>query len=111
MMRSDRRAGIGALHTGRELRSTGGASSVVPADIVGKLIVLGVVLAFSFSAPAAPLAVLQEDADRSRLRRQAQRAGLHGLFGQADRGFTQKLDVLGADHALGGRGRRGSEMR
>ena len=57
MMRSDRRAGIG-LHAGRELRSTGpGATSYVPADIVGKLIVLGVVLAFSFSAPAAPLAV------------------------------------------------------
>ena len=60
---------------------------------------------------AAPLAVLQEDADRSRLRRQTQRAGLHGLFGQADRGFPQELDVLGADHALGGRRRRDSEMR
>src|SRR5262245_9308851 len=47
------------------------------------------------------LAVLQEDADRARLRREAQRAGLHGLFRQADRGFAEELDVLGADHALG----------
>ena len=31
--------------------------------------------------PPAPLDVLQENADRSRLRCQAQRAGLHGLFG------------------------------
>ena len=33
--------------------------------------------------PQAPLAVLQEDADRARLRRQAERAGLHGLFATA----------------------------
>ncbi len=33
--------------------------------------------------PQAPLAVLQEDADRARLRHQAERAGLHGLLGHA----------------------------
>src|SRR5262245_43962678 len=51
-------------------------------------------------SPAA-LDVLQEDADRARLRREAQRAGLHGVFRQADRGFAEELDLLGADHALG----------
>ena len=35
--------------------------------------------------PPTPVAVLQEDADRPRLRHQAQCAGLHGLFGQIDR--------------------------
>ena len=53
--------------------------------------------------PAAPLAVLQENADRARLRRQAERAGLHGLFGQADRRLAEKLDLVGADHAVGQR--------
>jgi hypothetical protein len=32
----------------------GAAGAHVPADIVGKLIVLGIVLAFSFAATAAP---------------------------------------------------------
>ena len=45
--------------------------------------------------------VLQEDADRPRLRRQAERAGLHGLFRQTDRRLAEEFDVLGADHALG----------
>jgi hypothetical protein len=42
MMASDRPVDMGASH------------AHVPADIVGKLIVLGIVLAFSFAAPAAP---------------------------------------------------------
>jgi len=42
MMASDRPAETGASH------------AHVPADIVGKLIVLGIVLAFLFAAPAAP---------------------------------------------------------
>jgi hypothetical protein len=42
MMASDRPADMGASH------------AHVPADIVGKLIVLGIVLAFSLAAPAAP---------------------------------------------------------
>jgi hypothetical protein len=55
MMRSDRRTDIGAPRAPQELTSTGsGAGPYVPADIAGKLIVLGVVLAFSFFAPAAP---------------------------------------------------------
>jgi len=33
---------------------TGASPAHVPADILGKLIVLGIVLAFSFVAPAAP---------------------------------------------------------
>jgi hypothetical protein len=41
-MASDRPADMGA------------SRAHVPADIVGKLIVLGIVLAFSFAAPAAP---------------------------------------------------------
>jgi hypothetical protein len=41
-MASDRPAEMGASHPH------------VPADIVGKLIVLGIVLAFSFAVPAAP---------------------------------------------------------
>ena len=51
--------------------------------------------------PAAAIAFLQEDADRARLRRQAQRAGLYGLLGQADRRLAEKLDLIGADHAVG----------
>jgi hypothetical protein len=42
MMASDRPADMGASH------------AHAPADIVGKLIVLGIVLAFSLAAPAAP---------------------------------------------------------
>src|SRR5258708_3204695 len=61
--------------------------------------------------PPAPLAVLQEDADRPRLRRQAECAGLHGLFGQTDRRLAQEFNVLGPDHALGGSRWRGSEIR
>ena len=45
------------------------------------------------SIPPAPLAVLQEDADRARLRREAQRAGLHGLFRPADRRLAEELDL------------------
>ena len=51
--------------------------------------------------PPAPLAVLQEDADRARLRRQAQRARLHGLFGPHDRRLAEEFDIDGADHAVG----------
>ena len=53
----------------------------------------------------------KKNADRPRLRCQAQRAGLHGLFGQTDRRFTEKLDLLGTDHAVGGSRCRGAEMR
>ena len=62
------------------------------------------------SVPAAAVVVLQEDADRPRLRRQAERAGLHGLFRQTDRRIAQEFDVLGTDHALGSRRYRDSEM-
>jgi CreA protein len=51
--------------------------------------------------PQAPLTVLQEDADRARLRHQAERAGLHGLFRPPHRRFAEELDLVGADHALG----------
>ena len=43
--------------------------------------------------PPPPLAVLQEDADRARLRHEAQRARLHGLFGPADRRLAEELDL------------------
>src|SRR5262249_943667 len=60
-------------------------------------------------------AVLQENADRARLRREAERARLHGLFRQADRRLAEELDVVGADHALGrecpGRKMRGLDRR
>ena len=49
----------------------------------------------------APLARLQAHAHRARLRRQAQRPRLHGLFGPADRGLAQELDLERADHAVG----------
>ena len=51
--------------------------------------------------PPAPLAVLQEDADRARLRHQTERAGLHGLFRPHDRRLAEEFDLLGADHAVG----------
>src|SRR6185437_10308745 len=61
--------------------------------------------------PTAALVVLQEDANRAGLRRQAKRAGLYGLFGPTDRGLAEKLHLLGTDHAMG-RGRyRRSEVR
>ena len=47
------------------------------------------------------VAVLQADADRARLRRQAQRARLHGLFRPSHRRLAQELDLHGADHAVG----------
>ena len=56
--------------------------------------------------PSTALAVLQEDANRPRLRREAQCAGLHGLFRQDHRGFTEEFDLVGADHALGQRAAR-----
>src|SRR5712672_3028068 len=59
---------------------------------------------------AATLAVLQEDANRPWLRRQAERAGLYGLFGQTDRGIAEEFNFLGAHHALGSRRCRGAEM-
>jgi CreA protein len=59
---------------------------------------------------AAALAVLQEDANRPWLRRQAERAGLYGLFGQTDRGFAEEFNFLGAHHALGSRRCPGAEM-
>src|SRR5262245_14782776 len=58
----------------------------------------------------APLAVLQEDADRARLRRQAQRAGLHGLFRPAHRRLAEELDLHGPNHAVG-RERPGAALR
>ena len=60
--------------------------------------------------PQAPLAVLQEDADRARLRRQAQRAGLHGLLRPPHRRLTEELDLDGSDHAVG-RERPGAALR
>src|SRR4029079_18616943 len=50
--------------------------------------------------PAA-IAVLQEDADRARLRRQGKRAGLYGLFRSHHRRLAEELDLVGADHAVG----------
>src|SRR5882757_10246746 len=61
--------------------------------------------------PAAALALLQEDANRARLRRQAKRAGLHGLFGQADRRIAQEFDLFDTHHALGIRRYVGPKMR
>jgi hypothetical protein len=60
--------------------------------------------------PHPPLAVFQEDADRARLRHQAQRPGLHGLLRPPHRRFPKELDVLRPGDAVG-RGRRGAEMR
>src|SRR5262249_6649440 len=56
------------------------------------------------NVPPPPLDPVQEDADRARLRCQAQRAGLRGLFRQADRRVAQELDVERADHDVGDRG-------
>ena len=42
---------------------------------------------------------------------EAQRASLHGLFGQADRRLTEKFHILGTDHALGGSRYRCAKMR
>jgi hypothetical protein len=55
--------------------------------------------------PPAPVAVLQEDADRAWLRRRAQRAGLSGVFRPHHRGLAAELHVHGADHAMGRRAR------
>ena len=55
----------------------------------------------------AALAHLQAHADRAGLRRQAQHAGLPGLFRPPDRGLAEELDLERAAHALGHRaGRR-----
>ena len=51
--------------------------------------------------PPAPLVPVQEDADRPRLRCQAQRAGLSRLFRQDHRRQPEELDLDRADHALG----------
>ena len=51
----------------------------------------------------APLAVLQEDADRARLRHQAECAGLYGLFRPDYRRLAEEFDLVGADHAVGQR--------
>jgi CreA protein len=59
--------------------------------------------------PRPPVAVLQEDADRARLRCEAQRACLHGLFRQAHRRLAKELDLDGAGDAVG-RQRRGAKM-
>jgi hypothetical protein len=56
-----------------------------------------------------PLVVLQENADRARMRRQAQRPGLHGVLGQADRGLAEKLDLIRSGDAVGNR-RPGGEV-
>ena len=57
-----------------------------------------------------PVAVLQEDADRARLRFEAQRARLHGLYGQARRRLAEELHLDRAGHAVGCQWRR-TEMR
>jgi catabolite regulation protein CreA len=46
-----------------------------------------------------------------RLRFQAERAGLHGLFRQADRRIAEELYFFGSGHAMGFRRRRRREMR
>ena len=56
------------------------------------------------------VADLQEDAGRARLRRQAQRPRLYGLFGPDHRGLAEELDVLGAADAMGRIG-RAAQMR
>ncbi len=45
----------------------------------------------------------KKDANRARLRRQAECAGLYGLLRQADRRLSEKFDIFSADHALGSR--------
>src|SRR5438270_12513804 len=60
--------------------------------------------------PSAAFAVFQENADRARLRREAERAGLHGVFRQANRRLAEELYVVRSDHALGRRG-RGAKVR
>src|SRR6185503_20838152 len=55
------------------------------------------------SVPTTSVFDLQEDADRARLRHQAERPRLSRLYGQADRRQPEELDVDGADHALGRR--------
>jgi hypothetical protein len=47
------------------------------------------------------LAILQEDADCSRMRHQAQRAGLYGILRSSHRRLPEKLDFLGSGDALG----------
>ena len=73
------RAGEGRLQ-GLDRRRRGGLRHLarLPADRPDQ--VQGQVRAGRGRVPPAPLAVLQEDADRARLRREAQRARLHGLF-------------------------------
>ena len=60
--------------------------------------------------PPPPLAVLQEDADRARLRREAQRARLHGLFGPDHRRLAEELDLDACRSCRGARWRR-AEVR
>src|SRR4029077_20631019 len=59
----------------------------------------------------APLLVLQENADRARMRRQTQRSGLHGVLGQADRGLAEKLDLIRSGDAVGNRRPSGEVCR
>ena len=47
----------------------------------------------------------KKDANRPRLRRQAQHSGLHDLYRQADRRLAEELDLDGAHRALGQPGR------
>ena len=61
--------------------------------------------------PRAAVVVLQEDADRARLRRQAQHIDLYGLYRQTGRRFAKELDIERSDSTLGRGGRRRSKMR
>jgi hypothetical protein len=53
--------------------------------------------------PRAPIAHFQENADRARLRRQAQYIDLYGLYRQAGRWIAEKLDIERADRPWGAR--------
>ena len=53
---------------------------------------------------------LQEDADRARLRREAEHARLHGLFRPPDRGLAEELDLERSDHAVGRGNDRGAML-
>jgi catabolite regulation protein CreA len=48
-----------------------------------------------------PLAILQENANRARLRRETQCPRLHGLWRSNHRRICEEFDLLGPDHAVG----------
>ena len=88
---------------GLDRRCRGGVRHLarLPADRTDPL--QGEIRAGRGRVPQAPLAVLQEDADRPRLRRQTKRAGLYGLFRPDHRRLAEEFDLVGADHAVGRR--------